>query len=80
MPQVKTLHEARDFLGVSMGTILKIKAGSLTPDSPTKDVLRRSQERAPHTVEIMLQVTRETVRKQLQLSLKIFIAIPIRQK
>ena len=67
--QVKDIYEARDFLGVSMGTILKIKAGSLTPDDPTRQVLRRSRERAPHTVEIMLQITRETVRKQLHVPL-----------
>ena len=50
-----------------MGTILKIKAGSLTPDGPTQHVLRKSQERAPDTVEIMLQITRENVRRNVLL-------------
>ena len=48
-----------------MTTILKIKAGLLPPDGPTEHLLRRSQERAPDTVEIMLQITRENVRKTL---------------
>ena len=61
--QVKDIDDSRDFLAISLGTILKVKAGSLTPDGPTEHVLRGSQERAPDTVEIILQITRENVRK-----------------
>ena len=63
--QVKDTYESRDFLGVSMGTILKIKTGSVTPDGPTRLVLRTSQETSPDTVEIMVQITHETVRFHL---------------
>ena len=67
--QVKDTYESHDFLGVSMGSILKIKTGSLTPDGPTEHMLTKSQGRAPSTVQIMLQITRENVRKDVVLSL-----------
>ena len=54
------MHEARDFLGVSTRTILKVKAGLLTPDGPTKLVLNKWQEKKD-TVKILMGLNFETV-------------------
>ena len=45
-----------------MGTILKIKTQSLTPDGPTKHVLWTTSRKSADTIEIMFQMKRETVR------------------
>ena len=58
--KVANVHEARDFLAVSTGTVLKVKAGLLTLDGPTTLVLNTWQGKRD-TVKILMRLTFETV-------------------
>ena len=60
--QVDSARESRDFLGVSDRTILKVKAGLLTPDGPTQYLSQLQTDGSKeNAVEILARLKCENV-------------------
>ena len=62
MRQIDSARESRDFLGVSDRTILKVKAGLLTPDGPTQYLSQPQTDGSKeNAVEILARLKCENV-------------------